>query len=178
MDLDTYKNFVAQSYKDFKSNVDTNNFQDIINFVNNLNPNLVIDAGCGDNPFKNKIKNIIGFDIRNTNECDLVGSFQDMKEHFKIDSADVILCFDSLGFGLKEHVIDNINLMKSWIRKDGYIFVIDRSDKGVSAQDRVKYPLRFFYNDSIIQEITDQLNLKFYSKPILNNKKYNWVWTK
>jgi len=36
--------------------------ENLIDEVNQLDPDLVIDVGCGHNRFKGRIKNLIGFD--------------------------------------------------------------------------------------------------------------------
>ena len=53
----SYKTQVIDAYKNFESNKDITGFEDIINFINDRDPALVIDAGCGNNIFKKCIKN-------------------------------------------------------------------------------------------------------------------------
>ena len=59
--------------------------------LNALNPNLIIDAGCGTNPYKGKVPNVVGFDPATVYDTvDLNLSFEDVVKHniFGKDCAD------------------------------------------------------------------------------------------
>ena len=67
----------------------------LIDSVNARNPSLVLDVGCGQNFYKNKIKNLIGIDVFGNN-CDL------NYDYFVSDRriiADVILVLGVLEYG-------------------------------------------------------------------------------
>ncbi|HAI37401.1 MAG TPA: hypothetical protein DCM40_04300, partial [Maribacter sp.] len=51
-----YRNFWQSNIHLFK-----HSGQNLVEEINKLNPGLVIDAGCGINFFKGKIKNLVGY---------------------------------------------------------------------------------------------------------------------
>jgi hypothetical protein len=50
----------------------------LIKDINSLDPDLVIDAGCGHNRFKGHITNLIGFDQSPFPYIDIMASFDDI----------------------------------------------------------------------------------------------------
>lgn len=174
----SYKTQVIDAYKNFESNKDITGFEDIINFINDKDPALVIDAGCGNNIFKKCIKNLQGFDARDIPEADYKGTYQDMDKIFLPNSADAIICFGSLGFGNTKIIEENLELMHKWLAKDGYLFMIEISDHNVSENDYKKYPQKFFWNEQKIQHLQNKFNFKLTGNPVLYLGKINWVWQK
>jgi len=72
----------------------------LIDSVNALDPNLVLDVGCGQNFYKNKIKNLVGIDIFGQ-DCDLCFDYFSSDYHTK---ADAILVLGVLEYGSPEQV--------------------------------------------------------------------------
>jgi len=66
------------------------------------NSDKVLDVGCGTNPFKGKIKNLIGIDPTD-HGADIVTTIEDFTPLTKFD---VALCLGSINFG-SEHIIAN-----------------------------------------------------------------------
>ena len=69
----------------------------MIKEINSLEPNIVLDVGCGNNIYKNKIKNVIGVDILDNNLQDVNAPIEDLP--FDDNYADVILALGSINFG-------------------------------------------------------------------------------
>jgi len=84
----------------------------------NVNP-LVIDAGCGINPFKDMFDNIIGFDIAPYPEADFQASFHQAHRIFNRDFADVVMALGSCNFGTLEENIYHFDLFYSWLKRGG-----------------------------------------------------------
>lgn len=173
-----YETQVTNAYKDFKSNKDISGFQSIIDFINSGNPTLVIDAGCANNIFKYYIQNLQGFDVRDIKEADYKGTYQDMDKVFKPNSADAIICFGSLGFGNKQIIQSNLELMYKWLTKTGYLFMIEISDHDVTEKDVKDYPQKYFWNKQKIEYFQNKFNFKVSGNPVLHLGKLNWVWQK
>ena len=91
-----------------------------IDQINKLNPSLVIDAGCGENFFKGKIQNLIGYDP--------VFKQADIKcthytAPFKEQCADVIIAGGSVNWGDKDDISFILVKLKSWLKPGGRLFI-------------------------------------------------------
>ena len=96
----------------------------LADFVNGVKPGgLVIDAGCGINPFKDKIKNLIGFDIAPYEQADFQASFDQAHQIFGRDFADVVLALGSCNFGPVEENVYYLDKFYSWLKKGGLCIV-------------------------------------------------------
>jgi hypothetical protein len=69
--------------------------------VNKLNPEKVLDVGCGYHPFKGRIQNLIGIDPYN-NQADYEVDILEYK--VKPESHDVILALGSINFNSKDEI--------------------------------------------------------------------------
>ena len=77
----------------------------IIDEVNAMNPDNVIDIGCGYNEFKGKIDNLIGIDPYN-DKADFQVSTMEYKTEQRFD---VILCLGSVNFGSRSKIMEEVN---------------------------------------------------------------------
>ena len=84
-----------------------NNTQ-MINEINALNPECVLDLGCGRNLYKKHIPNLIGVDILELEYEDVTASIEDLP--FADNTADVIICMGSVNFG-------DIELIRAQLRE-------------------------------------------------------------
>lgn len=90
----------------------------IIDEVNAMNPDAVIDIGCGYNEFKGKIKNLIGIDPYNSK-----ADFKHSIETFKTDTKyDVAICLGSINFGNSQKIIREMEKVVSLVKDGGYIY--------------------------------------------------------
>jgi hypothetical protein len=78
----------------------------LIEYVNDMNPNRVLDVGCGFNRFKGKINNLIGIDPYN-DAADVKISL----EQYDGPSVDVALCLGSINFGDEETIDHQIAIL-------------------------------------------------------------------
>ncbi len=91
----------------------------LIDEINALDPDLVIDVGCGHNRFKGHIKNLIGFDQEPFPFVDIVCPTEYM--NFRPGSADVVMCLGSVQFGDSELVYRQMDRVVSWVKPGGFI---------------------------------------------------------
>ena len=78
----------------------------------------VLDVGCGQNPFKGKIKNLIGIDITDIGSDEQV-SIEDFNSPIFFD---VAFCLGSVNFGSKEDVYNQIKKIDSILTENGRIY--------------------------------------------------------
>ncbi len=92
----------------------------LVDEINALHPRVVVDVGCGFNPFKNKIRNLVGIDIAN-HSADIVCDLMDAP--FAADSVDVALALGSINFGAMEDVSAALAKVVGWVRPGGLIYM-------------------------------------------------------
>ena len=150
----------------------------IVKDVNRVNPNLVIDVGCGSYWSKVRIQNVVGFDQTkwkrnsfNFGEPDYICTIKEAK--FEPECADVVMCIGSMNLSLdelsfnqrwtNEDILSDFDIIYKWSRK--YIVM------------RARWELDF------IEEVANLYNLKLvgeiknYPKPIRPHN-YYWWWEK
>ena len=87
--------------------------------INALNPQLVIDVGCGRNYNKNSIKNLIGFDAVPYPEVDIHCTI--LEAPFKPLSADAVIAYSVLQMLNEEYKIQCYEKVISWVKYDGLL---------------------------------------------------------
>jgi|LakMenEpi03Aug12_release.lakeMendotaPanAssembly.Ray.scaffolds.fasta_scaffold29289_5 hypothetical protein len=85
-----------------------------------LNPQKILDLGCGYNEFKRYIPNLIGIDFANEN-ADIVDDF--MNYECEDNSIDVMLALGSINFGNHELVDKQMEWMTKKLRRGGKMFI-------------------------------------------------------
>jgi hypothetical protein len=78
----------------------------------------VIDIGCGANPFKGHIPNLIGIDPAFP-EADVNLSLEDYVAQGVVQRFNVAFCLGSINFGTKENIEHQIDLVKQLLRTKG-----------------------------------------------------------
>lgn len=78
----------------------------------------VLDVGCGTNPFKGKIKNLIGIDPA-FDEADYKITIDKFKSERKFD---VAFCLGSINFGPGEKIISEINSVVRLLKPSSRIY--------------------------------------------------------
>jgi hypothetical protein len=128
----------------------------LVEEVNALNPDLVIDAGCGKNRFKGHIQNLIGFDMQQFPFVDIPLGFDEIE--FRKESADVVLALGSIQFGNREIVERHLAKVVSWVKPGGYIVMRTQSDM------RFKIPnfqeTHYIWTEEDVDLFSKQFNLK------------------
>ena len=96
----------------------------LADFVNQVKPNgLVIDAGCGINPFKNRLPNLIGFDAAPYQQADFQATFNQAHSIFNREFADVVLALGSCNFGTLNENLYFFDYFHQWLKKGGLCIV-------------------------------------------------------
>lgn len=161
--------------------------ENLIDEINDLNPKLVIDAGCGHNQFKGKVKNLVGFDILNFPNADFISSIQDAD--FKTQSADVVIALGSIQFGTKQEVYEDVGKIASWLKPSGYIVMRVLKDQVVLGPLGNKPSLfRYYWSEEDIDILSTKYNLTVERGPFVEETKDNngtvrghrlvWWWKK
>lgn len=87
--------------------------------IHKILPNeTVLDVGCGNNPFKGLIPNLLGIDPANE-AADLVVSIEDFKTPHLFD---VAFCLGSINFGDINDITKGINKVISCLHDDARIY--------------------------------------------------------
>lgn len=151
MALKTYFSKHWQHDTSYKYSWDT-----LIPKINSMQPNAVLDVGCGDNYFKDKIDNLTGIDPYNAN-ADCLIHIEDYTSPFQYD---VILALGSINFGQEDKIDEQIGAVDRLLMEDGDLFMRlnpgldhhwnDESD-GIEffpwSKDRIEYYARMYgYN--------------------------------
>lgn len=90
----------------------------IIDEINAMNPDAVIDIGCGYNEFKGKINNLYGIDPYNI-RADEVTS---LEEFVPLEKYNVAICFGSINFGSSEKIISEMTKAVSMVKPGGRLY--------------------------------------------------------
>jgi len=88
--------------------------------IANLNPNKILDVGCGYNEFKTHFPNLEGIDLANTN-ADWVGDILDYPA--EDNTYDVILALGSINFIDKQTVYKQMTWIANKLKVGGTIFI-------------------------------------------------------
>ena len=189
-----YKQLCLKDYNGWtRGKPDKNNGQpraryqtEIIDWCNQKNPHLVIDCGCDINFWKGKIKNLVGFEIRDIPGPDYVGSYRDMDSIFEPESADIILCFGSISFGTRDIVEEHLSLIVKWAKPGAY-FIMRVKKYGGQMMYEPSFDLHYFWSEKDIAEWGEKFGLKriplFYT-PVWKNyahryeSKIEFIWQK
>ena len=102
---------------DLKKNI----AKELVQFVNSLDPQLVIDAGCGLNPLKGKIQNLVGFDPVANDDVDIVATIETAE--FDAESADVVLALGSINYHDEDVIVNQINIVTQWLKPNGLLIM-------------------------------------------------------
>jgi SAM-dependent methyltransferase len=158
------KNISKFSLLAYQNRLSEYNFSGInlISEVNNLEPKVVIDIGCGTNYFKGKIDNITGIDLIDHPNVDIVGPFNEL--NIKHNSVDVILALGSLHYGTKNNIFKNVALLTAWLKPGGY-FIIRVSNLKEIDIPRTDIPIMYHWSTSMISDLEKLHNLKTVKGP-------------
>jgi hypothetical protein len=114
----------------------------IIDQVNALNPQAVLDAGCGYNEFKGKIQNLTGIDPFN-NRADIKTHILNYKTDIKYD---VVICLGSINFGSVDKIFQELQKVVSLTKPGGSL--IFRANPGIQHVSEDAQWIDFFNWDT------------------------------
>jgi len=131
---------------------------DLIEKVNALNPERVLDIGCGYNLLKGKILNLWGIDPYNSNADQMI-DIMDMENIYDVKTGrygyDVVLCLGSINFGSEEDIKEKIAKAVSLCRLDGHIFW--RVNPGIThTKDDAEWIDFFEWSPEKLEEFAEQ----------------------
>ncbi len=129
----------------------------LVREVNRLDPDLVIDVGCGHNRFKGHIKNLIGFDREPFPFADLHLGIDEI--NFRPESADVVLALGSIQFGDFDLVERHMDKIVQWVKPGGFVVMRVMQEHHTELEYRHAH---YIWTDSDIKYFT---------------KKYGFTWT-
>ena len=116
----------------------------LIETINASKPNLVIDAGCGHNRFRDHIPSLIGFDRVAFPNAHLHTSILDAK--FEPESADHILALGSIQFESRDYVKANLQKVIEWLKPGGLLWMRVRTGPNAVLGKKGKLPEEMRYN--------------------------------
>jgi len=129
----------------------------------------VLDVGCGANPFKGKIQNLVGIDPANP-RADLMVSIEDYQT---ADKFDVALCLGSINFGTHEIIEAQISKVVSLLTPCGRIYWRcnpGRQDHGNKLSEQIDfYPWTF----ELLEDYARQFGFKVIDSKMDGNSKGN-----
>ena len=140
--------------------------------INKLNPEKVLDVGCGYHPFKGRIQNIIGIDPYN-NQADYEVDILDYK--VKTESHDVIMALGSINFNSKDEIETRFSHCVNLLKKEGKFYL--RANPGITHKTG-PYVEIFPWTFEVVNEFAEKYNLKLETFKKDANDRLYFVYTK
>ena len=122
--------------------------------INKLNPEKVLDVGCGYHPFKGRIQNIIGIDPYN-NCADYEVDILDYK--VKPESHDVIIALGSINFNSRDEIEARFAHCVTLLKPGGKFFL--RANPGITHKTG-PYVEIFPWSFEVVNEFAEKYNLQ------------------
>jgi len=145
---------------------------ELVDEVNKLNPEKVLDVGCGYHPFKGRIQNIIGIDPYN-NQADYEVDILEYK--VKPESHDVILALGSINFNSRDEIEARFEHCVNLLKKGGKFYL--RANPGITHKTG-PYVEIFPWTFEVVNEFAEKYNLKLETFKKDNNDRLYFVYTK
>ena len=140
--------------------------------INKLNPEKVLDVGCGYHPFKGRINNIIGIDPYN-NCADYEVDILDYK--VKPASHDVIIALGSINFNSKDEIEARFAHCVDLLKQGGRFFL--RANPGITHKTG-PYVEIFPWTFEVVNEFAEKYNLHLDTFKKDANDRLYFVYTK
>ena len=158
----------------------------LVTDINQLNPTVVIDAGCGYNWLKGKVTNLTGIDLILYPNLDRQVSIIDAG--IPAGTVDVVLALGPLQSVSKLAISNNIAAMVEWLKPGGRLIVRNRPflDYIGHHEELVEVgPLTYRWTWADFNEFTAKFNLTVEKPPTLdvntvnpNLERLTWWWKK
>jgi len=151
-DNDSKKMFLSRIVEKYPINGKT-----MIDEINNLDPTLVVDLGCGLNQYKGLINNLVGVDVVGCRE-DITKDITDLKEHFADHTVDVILALGSINFGENDLIRQQLTEVKRLLKPGGIAYF--RANQNDHDKDH-KGDLRYYdWSKELVEYWSTQLGFE------------------
>jgi len=164
------KHFDDANYSRARWETHTHSSANLIPFLQNLNANLIIDMGCGTNPYKQHVNNVIGLDVGNYPEADINLSVQEVHalNIFQDNCADAVLALGSINFGDWDWVKEQLNICVNWCKPGGYIICRARLNDHTELHRRKGFTQYGWQTDDVYK-LTDEWadRVELYQEPVV-----------
>ena len=144
---------------------------DLADEINKLNPERVLDVGCGYHPFKGRIQNLIGIDPYN-NCADYEVDILDYKVKHQYD---VIIALGSINFNSQDEIEQRFAHCVSLLKQGGKFFL--RANPGITHKTG-PYVEIFPWTFEVVNEFAEQYNLHLNAYKKDANDRLYFVYTK
>ena len=145
---------------------------ELVDQINRLNPERVLDVGCGYHPFKGRIQNIIGIDPYN-NCADYEVDILEYK--VKPESHDVIIALGSINFNSRDEIEARFSHCVDLLKTGGRFFL--RANPGITHRTG-PYVEIFPWTFEVVNEFAETYNLHLDTYKKDANDRLYFVYTK
>jgi SAM-dependent methyltransferase len=144
----------------------------LVDEINALEPQSVLDVGCGYHPFKGRIQNLVGIDPYN--DCaDYEVDILDYK--VKPASHDVIIALGSINFNSRSDIEQRFSHCVNLLKSGGKFYL--RANPGISHKTG-PYVDIFPWSFEVVNEFAEKYNLKLDTFKRDANDRLYFVYTK
>jgi SAM-dependent methyltransferase len=140
--------------------------------INKLNPEKVLDVGCGYHPFKGRIHNLVGIDPYN-NCADYEVDILEYK--VRPESHDVIIALGSINFNSRDEIESRFAHCVSLLKPGGKFFL--RANPGITHKTG-PYVEIFNWTFEVVNEFAETYNLTLDTYKKDANDRLYFVYTK
>jgi SAM-dependent methyltransferase len=144
----------------------------LVDEINALEPQSVLDVGCGYHPFKGRIQNLVGIDPYN-NCADYEVDILDYK--VKPESHDVIIALGSINFNSQNDIEQRFSHCVSILKPGGSFFL--RANPGIPHKAG-PYVEIFPWSFEVVNEFAEKYNLRLNTFKRDANDRLYFVYTK
>jgi hypothetical protein len=140
--------------------------------INKLNPERVLDVGCGYHPFKGRIHNIVGIDPFNS-AADYMVDILDYR--VAPGTYDVVMALGSINFNSQDEIEARFGHCVNLLKQGGKFYV--RANPGLTHKTG-PYVDVFPWTFEVVNEIAEKFNLKLETFKKDNNDRLYFVYQK
>jgi len=144
----------------------------LVDEVNALNPDSVLDVGCGYHPFKGRIHNLVGIDPYN-NCADYEVDILDYK--VRAQSHDVILALGSINFNSRDEIEQRFAHCVGLLKTGGKFYL--RANPGIAHRSG-PYVDVFAWSFEVVNQFAEIYNLRLDTFKQDTNDRLYFVYTK
>ena len=163
--------FFAEMWKPRTADYDYTGWT-LVDEVNALNPDSVLDVGCGYHPFKGRIHNLVGIDPYN-NCADYEVDILDYK--VRAGSHDVILALGSINFNSRDEIEQRFAHCVGLLKTGGKFYL--RANPGI-AHRTGPYVDVFAWSFEVVNQFAEIYNLRLDTFKQDTNDRLYFVYTK
>jgi SAM-dependent methyltransferase len=145
---------------------------ELVNEINQLNPESVLDVGCGYHPFKGRIQNLIGIDPYNN----LADYEVDILEYrVRANSHDVVIALGSINFNSRDEIEERFAHCVNLLKPGGRFYL--RANPGIPHKNG-PYVDIFSWTFEVVKELEERYNLHLETFKRDANDRLYFVYTK